>query len=811
MTDGGPSLTLRVFLASPGDVAEERAFVRAHLESALPKHPLLRGRRVVFDVLSWDDPHAPTPMPADQTPQQAVEHFKGRPATCDIVVVIIAGRLGTHLSLDTYRKPDGSAYLSGTEWEYEDAWNATPRPAIRVYRRKDIPPIQRDDPDRRKQHEQWDKVDGFFERFSNQDGSARGGYQEYNGLDDFRTKFTHDLAHIVAQRLGAESATPSPDTTPDTAAIVPPARCFGRDADVAALVTALTAPWPAALLVLGPAGIGKTTLTRRVATDAAVATRFAARRWFVELETANDAATLRIAIVQAIGHNPAATTFAEALAWLAQRPGLLVLDNLETPWEQDQRAVQDSLQVLATMPGLSLLCSLREAAAPPNPRWTRPPTILRPLPEDEARRLFLELAPGIAADDPHLALFLRALGGVPLAVELVALRAAGDGTLRELWAEWGLRGPVLAAHPDLPPDHRLTSLTRSLDLSWHSRRLRDEGRLLFRLLGQLPAGIAEADRTALLGDTAAEAGRQLRAVGLAFGRDNRLDLLPPVRGYARTAHPPEGEAAALWVRHYLALARDMGRLIFGAEGANVLGRLAPEWANIDAALNNVTAQEFTADAAAMLNGVYRLMSATGAGSLAALNACAMTYHTANDARGEAWSRYTLGLVAFDRSEHDAAREAYQQALPLFKEAGEVLGEANCVFSIGVMAERRYEHDTARTALQQAIQLYRQLGDVLGEGNCVCGLADIAMARSDYGVAQEEYQRAQLLYRRAGGLRGEANCIQRLGSIAMHLLQYDAARAAFQEALKLSRQVGDVLGQANCTAMVGRLEQHLGDL
>ena len=68
-------------------------------------------------------------------------------------------------------------------------------------------------------------------------------------------------------------------------------------------------------------------------------------------------------------------------------------------------------------------------------------------------------------------MFLDALGGVPLAVELVALRAAGETALRELWAEWQRRGVVLAAHPDLPPDHRLTSLTRSLDLSWQSRRL----------------------------------------------------------------------------------------------------------------------------------------------------------------------------------------------------------------------------------------------------------------------------------------------------------------------------------------------------
>ena len=54
---------LRVFLASPGDVADERALVRRLLKEELPYDPFLRGR-VTFEVVSWDDPAAPTPMPA---------------------------------------------------------------------------------------------------------------------------------------------------------------------------------------------------------------------------------------------------------------------------------------------------------------------------------------------------------------------------------------------------------------------------------------------------------------------------------------------------------------------------------------------------------------------------------------------------------------------------------------------------------------------------------------------------------------------------------------------------------------------------
>jgi hypothetical protein len=182
------------------------------------------------------------------------------------------------------------------------------------------------------------------------------------------------------------------------------------------------------------------------------------------------------------------------------------------------------------------------------------------LPDDAARKLFVELAPSAVAYPTYLDRFLTALAGIPLAVELVALRAAGDMPLPELWAEWQRRGTVLVADPDLPPS-RLTSLHRSLDLSWNSPRLRQAGRRLFRLLGQLPAGIADLERAALMPDDGTEAARQLRVTGLAHPQADRLDVLPPIRDYARSFHTPDEADAVACACYYLHLVQDHGARI----------------------------------------------------------------------------------------------------------------------------------------------------------------------------------------------------------------------------------------------------------
>jgi tetratricopeptide (TPR) repeat protein len=392
---------------------------------------------------------------------------------------------------------------------------------------------------------------------------------------------------------------------------------------------------------------------------------------------------------------------------------------------------------------------------------------------------------------------LKALGGVPLAVELVALRAAGDTPLAELWSEWQRRGVRLAEHPDQDPG-RLTSLGRSLDLSWNSRRLRDPGRRLFRFLGALPAGMADADRQTLFGADAAEAARQVSTVGLAFRKGGRLDLLPPVRDYARAAHPPEGDEPALWCRHYLGLARDTGGEIFKAEGAVAVTRLAPEVANIEAALLEAAASPLRAEAVPALNGVWRLLSATGIGSLSPLTVLAGACHANDDPGGEAQCHFWRGRAAFDRSDHTAARMACEEALPLYRRVGDVLGEANCIASLGDIALRRSDHDAARSRYEEALPLYRRVGSVLGEANCIRSLGDIALDRSDHDAARTAFEQALPLFRQVGNSTGEGICLAMLGRLTREMQDPPGARTLLLDALTLFQRVQDV---RNCAVVL----------
>ena len=205
-----PPVHLRFFISSPGDVARERTLAQEVVEQEIPKDPLLRGQ-LTCEAVRWDDPAAPAAMPAALTPQEAVNRGLPKPSQCDVVVLILWSRMGTPLP-DAFRRADGSAYLSGSEWEYEDALRGNPPappPHVLVYRCTSAVSIDPDQPDAAARLEQRGRVRQFFDRFRNPDGSLSGGFAEYDSPEAFRDHLRNDLRAYVQQRLAAQAQEPT--------------------------------------------------------------------------------------------------------------------------------------------------------------------------------------------------------------------------------------------------------------------------------------------------------------------------------------------------------------------------------------------------------------------------------------------------------------------------------------------------------------------------------------------------------------------------------------------------------------------------
>jgi hypothetical protein len=195
---------IRIFLSSPSDVSDERDLARTLIKEGFGLKAFLRDRATI-DVISWDDPEAQVPLLAHLTPQEAVNRNLPKPSECDIVVVILWSRLGTPLPSEML-KPDGSPWLSGTEWEYHDALTAAKRfdrPAILLYRRSEIPqiPINLAPEEVEDRNLQYGRVNTFLANASQPNGSIVSGFHQYRHLTDFRDMLSQHLQSILRSLL----------------------------------------------------------------------------------------------------------------------------------------------------------------------------------------------------------------------------------------------------------------------------------------------------------------------------------------------------------------------------------------------------------------------------------------------------------------------------------------------------------------------------------------------------------------------------------------------------------------------------------
>jgi WD40 repeat protein len=265
--------TASIFVSSPGDVRQERQAadrVISRLKIELAEH-------VAIKPYFWE--HEPMHAGADFQSQIPP------PAESDVFVGILWSRLGTRLH-SSHARPDGRAYQSGTEYEFENALehyriSATKTPRLLIYRRGETPLIPaepREVFEERKR--QWDSLQRFIEYWFTDltDGGAfKAAFRVYNNTAEFEElleehlrKTIFEIANIgesdVELSLGVWKRKGSPYRGFNAFEFEHAPVFFGRtraiDEVIGQLRNQMSQGKPPFVLIFGASGSGKSSLLR---------------------------------------------------------------------------------------------------------------------------------------------------------------------------------------------------------------------------------------------------------------------------------------------------------------------------------------------------------------------------------------------------------------------------------------------------------------------------------------------------------------------------------------------------------------------
>lgn len=333
---------------------------------------------------------------------------------------------------------------------------------------------------------------------------------------------------------------------------------IGRDADVATLVSTLHAADTRLVTLLGPGGVGKSTLAGALALD--VAHAFPDGVIVVPLEgrVGPDAVALAVADVAGVTVRPGASPARQVAVALGPRRSLLVLDGFEP--HLDEVATVETLVGAAAV--LRIVVTSRARLGLSSEIVVEVPPLATRLPDaslaalvdsdqgpSDAARLFLRNAARVVGRGGGVGTLERdaverivaALGGHPLAIELAAAWVAVlglDGLEAHVQASWE---PL--SSDDVDRSERRSDVRAAIGDSWH--QLDEEDRTAWARLAVMPGSIDPAV-AAIVAGTGWRGLRRLVDRAIVRRDGDRLDLHALVRRFGRERAEDAGLDEVAW-------------------------------------------------------------------------------------------------------------------------------------------------------------------------------------------------------------------------------------------------------------------------
>jgi predicted ATPase/class 3 adenylate cyclase len=588
-----------------------------------------------------------------------------------------------------------------------------------------------------------------------------------------------DVAEAVSIFQLGDGSFPPLKTISNTNLPRPPSSFIGRERELAEVLDRVTRG--ARLLTLtGPGGSGKT----RLAIEAAgsLVPEYESGVFWVGLASLRDPALVTETIARALG---AKNGLADHIG---ERELLVLLDNLE----QVIQAAHGLPALLSACPNLTLLVTSRELLRVQGEVEFAVP----PLAEPEAMALFCERAQVEPSEE--IAELCARLDSLPLAVELAAARmkALTPGQILER----------LSQRLDLfkgSRDADLRQQTLRATIEWSYDLLSDGEQALFCALSVFAGGCTFEAAEEVSGADLDTLQSLVEKSLLRFSNE-RYWMLETIREFAaESLDPEEAEAIRRRLRDcVVALGEASAETLHGAGEAAASARLAPDYANVRAAVSFALAAGEPDDVGRLLGALYPFLISHG-----------------NLAEAREWAESALAVR--DRLSPRGLAETLVGAGEIARFAGD-LGRAielkeELVLVQGELKRPNWKAatlaDLCEIALDQldfaGARRYAEQSAAAGGGaRAALCFSELALRLGDLRSADAHGLEA------LAGLEprsfNHACALESLGETARRSGDDELARDRFSEALREFTELGDGGGIADCLDGLSRLAAAAGD-
>jgi predicted ATPase/transcriptional regulator with XRE-family HTH domain len=588
---------------------------------------------------------------------------------------------------------------------------------------------------------------------------------------------------------------------------------IGREHELAHLGEYLSDPGIRLVTLMGPPGIGKTSLSVEVAREAR--SDFPDGVFFVPLASLDDPSLLAPTVVQTLGFVETGRTspMQHLKEGIGEKRMLLVLDNLEHLIEG---AAPLMAELLVSCPQLKILTTSREALRVPGEWLYHVPALNFPITAQlqsidkeaiskfAALTLFAERARAVQSDFKlnaenieSVAELCAQLDGLPLAIELIAarIRLMSPKILLE----------HLSGQFKLYADGRRAVSTRQKTLhdaiAWSYDLLSVDEHKLFAGLSVFAGGFTlEAAESVFSGTATTKTTYDIIASLLdksllqrTFDARGslRFSMLMTIQQFARDYLRHMGDETKIqkWhLAHFLDFAEQASEKMNGPDQFKWLDRLEAEHDNLRAAWDYAIEND-TESAARLASALLEFWSMRGNPSEGRAWLSKLLERT--DQWGQTTERAHMlsgaGQLAHIQQDSASARRLLEEAVPIARGLGDKKEMAFALLWLGRTAHDLRDDRAARLFVEECLKIYQGLHDQSGIAMAMFHLSIMDANQGHYAEAEERGMKSLLKFQQLGDKHRAGQVLNALGEFSRLRGNYERAGKFYEEAIEIFRE------------------------
>jgi len=158
-------------------------------------------------------------------------------------------------------------------------------------------------------------------------------------------------------------------------------------------------------------------------------------------------------------------------------------------------------------------------------------------------------------------------------------------------------------------------------------------------------------------------------------------------------------------------------------------------------------------------------------------------------KGVSVSLHQIGNVHYLKGDYDAALTNYQKSLEIDEKSGDIKGVSASLHQIGVIYQYKGDYDAALTNYQKSLEIKEKIGDIKGVSKSLHQIGMIYQDKGDYDAALKEYQKSLEIKEKIGDIAGAALSMAQIGTLYFNQNKFETALAYFIQAFLVFAKIG----------------------